>query len=89
MQIGRMYWINPKGDRVALINSILQSYIKKAGSPPQIILHNPNDKIESIKGFDGTLRGYQAVLPNHLWMGIDEEDKKATTVSNTGKQKRK
>jgi hypothetical protein len=89
MQIGRMYWVNPKGDRIALIKAILKSYIQKAGSPPQIILHNPEDKIEEIDGFEGTLRGYHAVLPNHLWMGIEEETKKATTVSTTGKQKRK
>ena len=77
MHTGMLWQItnNPKTTLVEKIKQAVDYYHKKYGRKPELCLVNPSmmtaDDLSSVDHLI-TIRAYRPVLPNHLWIGIED-----------------
>lgn len=84
MDIG-MLWFDdsarPLGEK---LQRAIEHYARKYGRQPTLCLVNP----AGLDGGEGTLagvqvRGARSVMPNHLWVGVDEQPARPAAARRT------
>ncbi len=80
MNVGMLWFDNdPKTTLTAKIHQAAEHYRTKYGRMPDLCLVNPSmlskPSPELVEGQDGkiTIRPLRSILPNHLWIGVDEK----------------
>ena len=77
MSQGLLWFDNSSAPLAEKVSKAAAYFLKKYGRAPEVCLVNPATKMEKseIQGSDGgtiNIRPFQSVLPNHLWIGIEE-----------------
>lgn len=84
MQAGMLWFDNdPKTTLAAKVSKAANYYHKKYGRTPDLCMVNP--KMLSEKNAEGqkiSIRPYSHILPNHLWIGIDDSRFKPKSKAN-------
>ena len=74
MNIGMLWFDNdPKADLTTKITRAAMYYKQKYGHAPDLCFVNPSmleDKRQKAQGIE--IRSHRQVLPNHLWLGIND-----------------
>jgi hypothetical protein len=74
MNIGMLWFDNdPKADLTTKITRAAKYYSQKYGQAPDLCFVNPGmleDKRQKAQGIE--IRSHRQVLPNHLWLGIND-----------------
>ena len=78
MHEGLLFYDNSQISLLAKIQKAADYYQKKYGHKPNLVLINPSmyegaapDGLR-FESDDLTIRAYRPVLPNHLWIGIED-----------------
>jgi hypothetical protein len=80
MNVGMMWWDGSSLSLVAKIQKAIDYYQKKYGRKPDVCLVHPSmmEKDQTRVEVDKlTVRPYHAVLPNHIWIGIEDKQESA------------
>lgn len=80
MNVGMLWFDNDKIPLVAKVERAAEYYQRKYGLTPDLCLVHPSmlqeTPTEVVEGRFGrvTVRPYRAILPGHLWIGVEEQD---------------
>lgn len=73
MHTGILWFDNSKSIVSVKIAKAVDYYEKKYGKKPNLCLVHPSMQNEKIELGNVTVRPYRAVLPGHIWIGIEDE----------------
>ena len=73
MKIGLLWWNDdPKATLDAKIQGAAAYYAKKYGNIPNVCYVNPAQQGTLEKAGEIAIRTHRSILPNHLWIGVEE-----------------
>ncbi len=74
MHTGMLWYDNSPTTLHAKIIKAVEYYQRKYGRTPDLCLVHPSMlKNESLENEKITIRPYRSVLPNHIWIGIEDK----------------
>ena len=77
MHTGMLWFDNTQTDLSVRVNKAFDYYVKKYGVKPNLCLVNPTllpDGKATVDTGKVTVRPYRPVLPNHIWIGIEDTE---------------
>lgn len=75
MNVGMLWYIDSGGRKpmAANIREAAGYYQKKYQQTPNLCLVHPGAMEEGLEVEGLTIRPYRSILPNHLWIGVENE----------------